>query len=216
MKRQLLRKWKLLPALLVCMCLIAAGLLFPGGGQALTAQASDWTSWLWGGEDDDETVWSSDDASSKKDSGKTSKDSGKSGTKDQSASSPDSADTEDITQIEVDEDGTYTSKLEVAAYIYQFGHLPDNFIKKNKAKKLGWVSSEGNLDEVAPGKSIGGDYFGNYEGLLPEKDGRDYYECDIDYQGGFRDKKRIIYSSDGLIYYTEDHYKTFEELYGGE
>lgn len=116
----------------------------------------------------------------------------------------------------VTEDGTYTSKEEVAEYLYVFGHLPDNFITKAEAKKLGWVSSEGNLGDVAPGMSIGGDYFGNYEEILPEKDGRDYYECDIDSDGGYRGAKRIIYSNDGLIYYTEDHYETFELLYGEE
>ena len=113
----------------------------------------------------------------------------------------------------VEEDGEYTSKDEVAAYIHEFGHLPSNFITKKEAKKLGWVSSEGNLGEVAPGKSIGGDYFGNYEGKLPEKSGRTYYECDIDSDGGYRGAKRIIFSDDGLIFYTEDHYNSFEQLY---
>ena len=118
-----------------------------------------------------------------------------------------------LDDIQVDRNGTYTSKMEVAAYIHQFGELPGNFITKNEAKDLGWVNSEGNLDEVAPGKSIGGDYFGNYEGQLPEKKGRKYYECDIDYTGGYRSSKRIIFSSDGYIFYTEDHYTTFEQLY---
>ena len=117
------------------------------------------------------------------------------------------------TELTVEEDETYTSKEEVALYIHLFNHLPDNFITKNEAKDLGWVSSEGNLDEVAPGKSIGGDRFGNYEGQLPEKKGRKYFECDIDYEGGYRDSKRIVFSSDGLVYYTEDHYETFEKLY---
>lgn len=116
----------------------------------------------------------------------------------------------------VEEDGEYTSKEEVAEYIYLYGHLPGNFITKNEAKDLGWVSKEGNLDEVAPGMSIGGDYFGNYEGILPEEDGRDYHECDIDFDGTYRNAKRIVYSNDGLIYYTEDHYETFELLYGEE
>ena len=90
------------------------------------------------------------------------------------------------------EDGTYTSKEDVAAYLHQYGHLPSNFITKKEAKKLGWVSSEGNLGEVAPGMSIGGDYFGNYEGNLPEADGRDYHECDIDSDGSYRGAKRIV------------------------
>ena len=129
--------------------------------------------------------------------------------------------TEDVVEDEeygiyVEEDETYTSKEEVAAYIYEFGHLPDNFITKKEAKALGWVSSEGNLAEVAPGMSIGGDYFGNYEGLLPEEDGRDYYECDINSDGGYRGAERIVFSDDGLIYYTGDHYESFELLYGEE
>ena len=114
------------------------------------------------------------------------------------------------------ESGTYTSKEEVAAYLYEYGHLPSNFITKKEAKKLGWVSNEGNLWEVAPGMSIGGDYFGNYEGNLPKAKGRDYYECDIDTNGSYRGAKRIVFSNDGLIYYTEDHYETFELLYGEE
>ena len=78
------------------------------------------------------------------------------------------------------------------------------------------MSSEGNLDEVAPGMSIGGDYFGNYEEILPVVSGRKYYECDIDFDGTYRNAKRIIYSNQGQIYYTEDHYETFELLYGEE
>ena len=112
------------------------------------------------------------------------------------------------------EDGSYTSKEEVALYLHLYGRLPDNFITKKEAEAAGWVSSEGNLWDVAPGVSIGGSRFGNYEGALPEKDGRSWYECDINFEGGFRNAERIVYSNDGLIYYTGDHYKTFEELYG--
>ena len=115
--------------------------------------------------------------------------------------------------IVVKEDGTYTSKEEVAVYIHTYGHLPSNYITKKEAQDLGWVSNQGNLDEVAPGKSIGGDKYGNYDKMLPEEDGRTYQECDIDFDGGFRNEKRIIFSSDGLIFYTNDHYETFEQLY---
>ena len=111
------------------------------------------------------------------------------------------------------EDGSYTSMAEVSEYLHEFGHLPDNYITKNEAKKLGWVASKGNLSVVAPGKSMGGDKFGNREGLLPKRKGRQYYECDIDYTGGERNGKRLIYSDDGLIYYTEDHYNSFEQIY---
>ncbi|MBQ7014621.1 MAG: ribonuclease [Clostridia bacterium] len=124
----------------------------------------------------------------------------------------------DIAEIEsslVSEDGIYTSKEDVALYIRTYGKLPDNFITKDEARSLGWEG--GGLDGYADGKCIGGDYFGNYEGLLPKKDGRTYTECDIDTLGkSSRGAKRIVFSNDGLIYYTDDHYETFELLYGEE
>ena len=115
----------------------------------------------------------------------------------------------------IDKNGSYTTKEDVALYLRTYGELPPNFITKTEAQALGWVSNKGNLHDVAPGKSIGGDYFGNYEGLLPKKTGRQYYECDIDYTGGFRGAKRIVYSNDGLIYYTENHYESFTEITNG-
>ena len=114
------------------------------------------------------------------------------------------------------EDGQYTSPEEVAEYIHKFGHLPDNFITKKEAQALGWDSSLGNLAEAAPGMSIGGDHFGNYEGLLPEAPGREYTECDVNSGDGNRGAERIVFSNDGLIYYTGDHYESFELLYGEE
>ena len=111
------------------------------------------------------------------------------------------------------EDGSYNSKEEVAEYIHIYGKLPSNFITKKEAKKLGWTG--GSVEDYAPGKSIGGDYFGNYEGLLPED--KSYHECDIDTLGkSSRGAKRIIYSDDGYIYYTDDHYESFELLYEPE
>lgn len=115
----------------------------------------------------------------------------------------------------LDVDGSYTSKDDVALYIYQYGELPQNFMTKSDARDLGWQG--GSLEDFATGMCIGGDYFGNYEGLLPEKKGREYHECDIDTLGAkSRGAKRIIYSNDGLIYYTDDHYETFTLLYGEE
>ena len=115
----------------------------------------------------------------------------------------------------IDEDGSYTSKDDVALYIHTYGRLPDNFITKKEAQALGWPG--GSLEPYAPGKCIGGSRFGNYEGLLPEKEGRTYTECDIDTLGAdSRWAKRIVFSNDGLIYYTGDHYKSFELLYGEE
>ena len=110
----------------------------------------------------------------------------------------------------------YSTKDEVALYLHIYGELPDNFITKNEASKLGWDSDKGNLWEVADGMSIGGDKFGNREGLLPKAKGRQYYECDINYNGGYRGAERIVYSNDGLIYYTNDHYESFTCLYGEE
>lgn len=116
--------------------------------------------------------------------------------------------------LAIEEDGWYSSKEEVALYLETYGELPDNYLTKKEAMALGWNSKEGNLWEVADGMSIGGDRFGNREGILPEIKGRIYYECDIDYEGGYRNDKRIVFSNDGLIYYTEDHYESFEEIVG--
>lgn len=113
----------------------------------------------------------------------------------------------------IEENGSYTCKEDVALYIHTYGALPGNFITKKEARDLGWEG--GGLEEYAPGKCIGGDRFGNYEGLLPKADGRKYTECDIDTLGGdSRGAKRIVFSNDGLIYYTDDHYESFELLYG--
>ena len=117
------------------------------------------------------------------------------------------------TGITVQKGKSYTDKEHVALYLHLYGELPPNFITKSQAEALGWVSSKGNLAKVAPGKSIGGDSFSNREGLLPKKSGRKYYECDIDYVSGTRNAKRIVYSNDGLIFYTEDHYATYTQLY---
>ncbi|MGN0294809.1 MAG: ribonuclease domain-containing protein [Lachnospiraceae bacterium] len=119
----------------------------------------------------------------------------------------------DSNQDSVTEDGIYTSPEQVALYIHLYGHLPSNYITKKEAEAAGWDSSKGNLWEVADGMSIGGSRFGNYEGALPDQEGRRWYECDVNYEGGYRGAERLLYSSDGLIYYTGDHYKTFEQIY---
>ncbi len=124
-------------------------------------------------------------------------------------------DNDQNTPDKLDIDGSYTTKEDVALYIYQYGKLPKNFITKDQARKLGWDG--GGLEPYAPGKCIGGDKFGNYEKLLPAKSGRTYTECDIGTLGAkSRGAKRIVFSNDGLIYYTTDHYETFTLLYGEE
>lgn len=115
-------------------------------------------------------------------------------------------------QLQVVEGKTYYTKEEVATYIKKFHKLPANYITKGEAQKLGWDNTKGNLWKVSDQRSIGGDRFSNREGALPKASGRQYFECDIDYNGGYRGAKRIIYSNDGLIFYTEDHYKTFKPL----
>ena len=110
------------------------------------------------------------------------------------------------------EDGSYTSKEDVAAYLIQYGHLPGNFVTKAEARKAGW--NGGSLEAVLPGKCIGGDSFGNLEGLLPKAKGRSWRECDINTLGKkSRGGERLIWSSDGLIYYTDDHYESFTRIY---
>lgn len=114
----------------------------------------------------------------------------------------------------VDEDGWYTSKEEVALYIHLYGELPDNYVTKREAEEAGW--SGGNVERyTGEGTAIGGSAFGNREGLLPKEQGRTYTECDIDTPGkNSRGAKRIVFSNDGLVYYTDDHYESFELLYG--
>lgn len=115
----------------------------------------------------------------------------------------------------ITEDGTYDDKDHVALYIHAFGRLPSNYVTKKQAREKGWNS--GSLEPYLPGCCIGGDYFGNNEGLLPKKKGRTYYECDIGTMGKkSRGEKRIVFSNDGLIYYTSDHYESYELLYEGE
>ena len=117
--------------------------------------------------------------------------------------------------ITIEEDGWYYSADDVALYLHTFGQLPENFMTKNEARDLGW--NGGSVEAYAPGYAIGGDVFGNREGLLPDAPGRVYYECDIDTLGAdSRGASRIVYSNDGLIYYTQDHYESFELLYGEE
>ena len=101
----------------------------------------------------------------------------------------------------------------IADYLFTYGRLPDNFITKKEAQELGWDSTRNYVSDVAPGKSIGGDRFGNYEGVLPKVKGRTYYEADCYYTKGKRTAERIVYSSDGHVWYTEDHYVTFTELF---
>ncbi len=120
---------------------------------------------------------------------------------------------DDTDLVQVEKGQPYNGKDQVAAYIHEFGELPPNFYTKSEAQQLGWDNSRGNLWEVTDQGSIGGDRFGNREGLLPKAQGRQYYECDINYGGGYRGAERLVFSNDGLIFYSDDHYNSFDRLY---
>jgi len=106
----------------------------------------------------------------------------------------------------------YYSPEDVALYLHLYQELPPNYLTKSEARDWGWESSEGNLWDVFPGGCIGGDHFGNYEGLLPDGD---WTECDVNYEGGYRNGERLVFNEDGAVYYTNDHYESFTQLYEG-
>ena len=134
------------------------------------------------------------------------------GTKQSTTSSAKKTNTK--TTVQLAENGSYTSKNDVALYLHTYHKLPKNYITKAEAKKLGWQRERGKtLDKIAPGRSIGGDRFMNGERRLPHEDGIVYKECDIDYKRGNRGPKRLVFDNRSNIYYCADHYNHFEKLY---
>ena len=108
--------------------------------------------------------------------------------------------------------GYYYDVENVVLYLVAYGELPPNYITKDEARDLGWQG--GSVEDYLDGAAIGGDRFGNYEGQLPEAKGRTYTECDIDTDGyGSRGSRRLVFSNDGLFFYTHDHYEHFDEVY---
>ena len=107
------------------------------------------------------------------------------------------------------EEGPIITPQGIADYLFAYGELPPNFITKAEARELGWQTVYKHVSDAAPGMSIGGDRYGNYQGLLPAQKGRKYFEADCNYVSGNRGPERIVYSSDGLVYYTDDHYRSF-------
>lgn len=99
----------------------------------------------------------------------------------------------------------------VVPYVKKHQQLPGYYIKKSEAREKGWEAAAGNLCDVLPGKAIGGDVFSNREGGLPAAEKRKWFEADLNYKCGRRNADRLLYSSDGLIYVTYDHYKTFQQ-----
>ena len=131
-----------------------------------------------------------------------------------SASQPaEDADTSasEAADVTVTEDGSYTGKDEVAAYLHTSGKLPSNYLTTEAATALGW-DGDSDLWAVQSGAAIGGDEYANLAGLLPAADGRSWKQCDVGYNGGTRGPERLVYSSDGLIYYSPDRFTTFEEI----
>jgi hypothetical protein len=100
----------------------------------------------------------------------------------------------------------------VDAHLMYGRGLLSYYIRKGDARSKGWVQAAGNLANVLPGRMIGGDIYGNREGKLPSANNRIWYEADIDYKSGYRNDSRILYSNDGLIFVTYDHYHTFYEI----
>ena len=112
----------------------------------------------------------------------------------------------DLNQL--DEDGYYYDVESVVLYLDTYDHLPGNYITKSEAKALGWEG--GSVEDYMEGGAIGGDRFGNREGILPDNS---YTECDIDTDGeSSRGAKRLVFTDDGQYYYTEDHYDSFTEI----
>ncbi|MCS3531886.1 ribonuclease domain-containing protein [Chryseobacterium sp. JUb7] len=102
-----------------------------------------------------------------------------------------------------------TEEKTVIDYVKQHHQLPACYLTKSEARKQGWNPSKGNLCEILPGKAIGGDKFSNREGTLPK--GSQYFEADVNYNCGNRNADRIVFTKNGDIYLTKNHYKSFEK-----
>lgn len=101
-------------------------------------------------------------------------------------------------------------------WVKYLNKLPGYYITRDNAIQAGWNPFGGNLAEVAPGCMLFGGIYQNRKHQLPETNGRTWYEADINYAGGYRNKQRLLFSNDGLVFVTYDHYKTFAEITGEE
>ena len=118
------------------------------------------------------------------------------------------------TETTINENGTYLSKDDVALYIHTFHKLPANYLTKKQASAKGWKENTSYVGDLCESCALGGDRFANREGLLPGD--QTYYECDVNYGGKKRNEQRLIYTSSGIVYYSDDHYNSFVLLYGAE
>jgi hypothetical protein len=119
--------------------------------------------------------------------------------------SPNTANTNKINK-DIDE---LTKEEVVVSYVEKNKKLPEYYITKKEAREKGWNASDGNLCDILPGRAIGGDIFSNREGKLPAQNGRTWYEADLNYNCGRRNADRILFSNDGMIFVTHDHYQNF-------
>ncbi|MCH5281133.1 MAG: ribonuclease [Lachnospiraceae bacterium] len=119
---------------------------------------------------------------------------------------------EETINVSLPVEGEYYYDLtNVVLYLEIYGELPPNYITKKEAQSLGWEG--GSVEKYKQGAAIGGDSFGNREGLLPKANGRSYTECDLDTGGGrSRGANRLVFSNDGLYFYTGNHYESFIEV----
>lgn len=128
------------------------------------------------------------------------------------AERPVSAPEQSIRTLNAQKIDELTKQTNVVSYVQKHQKLPDFYITKKAARQAGWNPKLGNLCEVLPGKAIGGDRFLNREKQLPIAPNRQWYEADMNYNCGHRGSDRLLYSSDGMIYVTIDHYKSFQPV----
>ena len=100
---------------------------------------------------------------------------------------------------------------EIVESLQRTGGLPPEYVTKDKALEAGWSAGKA-LNNYVPGGQIGGDPYKNTTGLLPNASGRTWFEADIGLTNTMgRNKQpgtRLLYSNDGLMYITPNHYKT--------
>ena len=104
------------------------------------------------------------------------------------------------------------NKKEGADYwLKYFGKLPEYYVTKEELIKYGWSDGK-KLSKYAPGKMYSKGVYENSDGHLPDAPGRIWYEADINYYEGRRNRHRVLWSNDGLTFVTYDHYETFYEI----
>ncbi len=96
-------------------------------------------------------------------------------------------------------------------WLRHYGQLPDNYHSESDLRALGWKQGDSPV-KFAPEKMVTRGEYENMNGHLPDAPGRVWYEADINYYSGKRNGHRILWSNDGLLFVTYDHYRTFIEV----